>query len=195
MSHQDETQAERPTPSRPSTAWQAWELTVGHIHQYHSADATLRLEIHPLEYIIGWDAALTWGNDTEKVTDRHAFSIALEDLWAVLEQNHRLLTTYEAAARRPVNYTEEAILDETTYSVFSSLVNATDTVFTGDWQIIIVYRPIETPAKRVQTRLTADNHQVNKAGNGPTLREACRELLRNAAPVFHQYKIKQTADD
>ncbi|MEL7432985.1 MAG: hypothetical protein AAFN11_03475 [Chloroflexota bacterium] len=195
MSHDDKTHAERPMPARPLTAWQAWELTVGYIHQNHSADATLRLDIHPLEHIIGWDATLSWGNDKEKVTDSPAFSIALADLWGIVEQNHRLLNTIEAATRRPINYSEDQILDTITYSVFSSLVNSTDTIFTGDWQIIIIYRPIETPSKRVQTRLTADNHKVNRAGNGATLREACRQLLRNAAPVFHQYKIQQENDD
>lgn len=189
---EDKTQANRPMPRRPKFAWNAWEATVGYIHTHYSADATLRLSISPLEHYIGWGASLTWGTNSESVTDKHAFSFALDDLWALIEQNHQVLDTMEAAVRRPVNFDEDSILDERTHNVFSSLVNSTDTVFKGDWQIMIAYRPIETPDKRVQTRLTADRHNVNRAGNGATLRDACRNLLRNAAPIFQQYRNQKS---
>ncbi len=184
----EKTHANRPLSRRPKHLWYAWEATVGYIHNTHSADATLRLTIQPEEHYIAWSASLTWGGNIEKVDDAVAFSIALNDLWSVVEQNHNLLDTLEAATRRPANYDDDNILDEPTFEVFSSLVNSTDTVFQGDWQIMISYRPIEAAEKRVQTRLTADNHKVTKSGNGTTLREACRNLLRNAAPVFHQYR-------
>lgn len=188
----EQTHAQRPVPRRPKHLWYAWEATVGHIHTNHSADATLRLTIQPLEHYIGWSASLTWGGDSEKVEDAVGFEIALNDLWSVVDHNHNLLDTFEAATRRPADYADDSILDEPTYTVFSNLVNSTDTVFQGDWQIMITYRPIETADKRVQTRLSADNHKVNKAGSGPTLREACRNLLRNAAPVFHQYRNQKS---
>lgn len=188
----EQTHAHRPVPRRPKHLWYAWEATVGHIHTNHSADATLRLTIHPLEHYIGWGASLTWGSDSEKVEDKVDFAIALNDLWAVIEQNHNLIDTLAAAARRPVNYSDDAILDEPTFEVFSSLVNSTDTVFQGDWQIMITYRPVEAADKRVQTRLTADKNKVTRGGSGPTLREACRNLLRNAAPVFHQYRSQKS---
>ena len=189
----DKTKADRPLPPRPKFAWDAWEATVGYIHSRHSADVTLRLKINPLEHYIGWNASLTWGADSERVEDKYAFSLALDDLWTVIEQNHQVIDTMEAAVRRPIGYDENSILNERTYSVFSSLVNTTDTVFTGDWQIMITYRPIENADKRYQTRLIADNHTVNRAGNGVTLRDACRNLLRNTAPIFHQY-IKQKSE-
>lgn len=188
----DVTHATRPMPRRPRYLWDAWEATVGHIHSKHSADATLRLTITPLEHYIGWSASLTWGGYNEKVVDKVDFSIALNDLWAVVDQNHNLIDTMEAASRRPAGFNDDNILDETTYDVFSSLVNSTDTVFQGDWQIMITYRPVETAEKRVQTRLTADNNKVTRAGNGVTLRDACRTLLRNAAPVFHQYRNQKS---
>ncbi|MGJ3238339.1 MAG: hypothetical protein ACFE0Q_06500 [Anaerolineae bacterium] len=184
----EKTHAQRPTPRRPKHLWYAWEATVGHIHSNHSADATLRLTIHPLEHYIGWGASLTWGTQREAVDEKVDFAIALNDLWAVIEQNHQVIKTLEAAARRPVNYADDQVLDAPTYQVFSSLINTTDTLFRGDWQILIIYRPIETADKRVQARLTADRHKVNRAGNGPTLREACRSLLRNTASVFNQYR-------
>lgn len=192
---EDKTIAERPMPRRPKFAWDAWELTVGYIHSHHSADATLRLKIYPLEHYIGWGASLRWGANSESVEDEHALSLALDELWKLMEQNHQVLDTMEAAVRRPVNFDENSILDERTHTVFSSLVNATDTVFQGDWQIIIIYRPIETPNKRVQTRLTADNNKVNRAGNGATLRDACRDLLRNAATTFHQYRTQNLSNN
>lgn len=188
----EKTIVERPMPRRPKFAWDAWELTVGYIHSRHSADATLRLKIHPLEHYIGWDASLRWGASSESVQDKHALSFALGDLWALVEQNHQVLDTMEASVRRPVNFDENSILDERTHKAFSSLVNSVDTVFQGDWQIIVSYRPIETPSKRVQTRLTADNNKVNRAGNGATLRDACRDLLRNTASTFHQYRNQES---
>lgn len=188
----EQTHAQRPIPRRPKHLWYAWESTVGYIHTKHSADATLRLTIQPLEHYIAWSASLTWGGYNEKVENAVAFEIALNDLWSVVDHNHNLLDTLEAAVRRPSNYDNDSILDEPTYKIFSNLVNSTDTVFHGDWQIMISYRPVETADKRVQTRLSADNHKVNKAGNGPTLREACRNLLRNVAPTFHQYRNQKS---
>ncbi|MEO1286522.1 MAG: hypothetical protein AAFV93_02050 [Chloroflexota bacterium] len=158
------------------------------MHITHNADATLRVTIHPLEHYIGWNATLTWGRDREEVTDKVDFAIALNDLWAVVEHNHQIFETLDAAIRRPANYADDQILDEPTYEVFSSLVNSTDTIFKGDWQIMITYRPVETANKRIHARLTADHHKVNRVGNGATLREACRGLLRNAVPDFHHYR-------
>lgn len=192
MSHDDETYVKRPMPVRPKFAWRAWEATIGYIHQKHSPDVTLGITIAPMTHYIGWSASLKWGQDIEEVENRHSFPIALNDLWAKIEQNHRLIDTMEAATRRPVNYSDDNILDDSTNQVFSSLVNSTDTVFSGDWQIMVSYRPIETPSKRVQTRLTADNYKVNRGGNGATLREACRNLLRNTALVFHQYRNQKS---
>lgn len=188
----EQTHAQRPFTPRPKHLWYAWEATVGYIHSNYNADATLRIMIHPLDHYIGWDASLTWGSDMEKVTDKVDFSIALMDLWTLIDHNHHLMQdSLEAQARRPVGYADDNVLDTPTYEVFSTLVNSADTVFQGDWQILITYRPIETASKRVQTRLTADKTTVIRAGNGPTLREACRDVLRHAAPVMHKYRNKR----
>lgn len=184
----DKTLSSRPPARRPKHLWDAWEATVGYIAITHNADATLRVTIHPLEHYIGWNATLTWGTDKEYVTEKVDFSIALNDLWALVDQNHSIFQTLESAIRRPANYKDDEVLDAPTYDVFSSLVNATDTIFKGDWQIMITYRPVETANKRVHARLTADKHKVNRAGSGATLRDACRLLLRNAIPDFHQYR-------
>lgn len=188
MTDQDRTLTDRPVPKRPKWGWMAWEATVGYIHQHHSPDATLKLEIYPMEYIMGWAASLSWGEWSETVRDQQSFADSLNNLWELVEQNHDLIKSLEMAVRRPVNYGDDDWLDELTYKAFSSLVNTTDTIFHGDWQIVILYRPVETANKRVQTRLIADGSAVNRGGNGPTLRDACRQLFHNVAPIYQQYR-------
>jgi hypothetical protein len=63
----------------------------------------------------------------------------------------------------------------------------TDTVFQGDWLIVVVYRPVGEPDKRLQTRLIAEHIEVNRGGNGATLRDACRDLYHKAAPIYQKY--------
>lgn len=191
MSDFEQTQADRPVPKRPKWGWLAWEATVGYIHQKHNSDATLKLEVYPMEYIMGWSASLSWGDWQESVSDQQSFADALNSLWKKVEQNHNLLNSLEAAVRRPVSYGDDEWLDEVTYEAFSRLINTTDTIFQGDWQIIFLYRPVEKAEKRVQTRLIADNSVVNRGGNGPTLRDACRQLFHNAAPIYQQYRNKE----
>jgi hypothetical protein len=168
----------------------AWEATVGYIHQHHSPDATLKLEIYPMDYIMGWAASLSWSDWQESVRDQQSFADSLNKLWHQVDQNHDLIDSLEMAVRRPINYGDDEWLDELTYEAFSRLVNTTDTIFMGDWQIIILYRPVESPNNRVQTRLIADRTVVNRGGNGPTLRDACRHLFHNAAPIYQQYRKK-----
>jgi hypothetical protein len=188
---EEKTFAERPVPKRPQWGWLAWEATVGYIHQQHSPDATLKLQIYPMKHFIGWAASLTWGDNSELVDDQTSFADALNGLWSLVEQNHEIVDSLDAATRRPKGYADDQWLDEATYDVFSRLVNTTDTVFKGDWQIILLYRPIESPEKRIQTRLLADNNAVNRGGSGPTLRDACRSLFHNAAPIYQQYKNQE----
>jgi hypothetical protein len=188
MTDLDRTLVDRPVPKRPKWGWLAWEASVGYIHQNHSPDATLKLEIYPMEFIMGWAASLSWGEWSEAVRDQHSFADSLNNLWALVEQNHDLINSLEAAVRRPVKYEDDDWLDELTYEAFSRLINTTDTIFQGDWQIVILYRPIEIANKRVQTRLIADGAVVNRSGSGATLRDACRQLFHNAAPIYQQYR-------
>ena len=43
---EDKTLPRRPVPKRPDTGWQAWQATIGYIHQAYSADALLCLMAH-----------------------------------------------------------------------------------------------------------------------------------------------------
>jgi hypothetical protein len=43
---------------------------------------------------------------------------------------------------------------------------------------------VENPNLRVQARLLAKDNSVHIGGRGPTIRDACRDLYRNAAPGY-----------
>lgn len=186
MSDTDKTNAFRPAPRRPKYGWSAWEATVGYIAQHDSPDATLKLEMYPLEYVIGWSATLTWGQEIESASDENSLADALSKLWQEVESHHRLLKDFDAASRRPANYDYDNWLDRPTFDALSNLVHLTDLVFEGDWRVIILYRPVETPKMRLQTRLLGDNSKISRGGNGATLREACRDLYVKSAPLFQK---------
>lgn len=187
----DITYANRPLPRRPRWGWLAWEATIGYIVQHHSPDATLKIEIYPMPHIIGWSATITWGDVTETVTDCHSFADVMGRLWLQVESSHDIFLTPEAVFRRPTAYADDDWLDGQTYEALSRLVGATDTVFSGDWLIVMIYRPIEVAEKRLQARLIAQNSTVNRSGAGPTLRDVCRSLYHNAVPVYQQYRNQE----
>lgn len=184
----DSTKSERPLPKRPQWGWMAWEATVGYIAKHHSPDAMLKIEIYPGEYIIGWAASLSWGTIIEEVRDKTSLADVLSSLWRRIEQNHDLLQTMEAAVRRPANYEDNHWLDEKTYEAFSRLVSTTDTIFQGDWMVVVMYRPIEEAKHRLNTRLLAENNSINRGGHGPTLRDACRDLYHKAIPIYKKHR-------
>ena len=184
------TQHTRPSPKRPKWGWLAWEATVGYISQHHSPDASLKLEVYPGEHVVQWAASLTWGGNSEGVRDCYSLADALSSLWLQVAAHQDLFHSVDAAARRPVDYADDKWLDDATNEALSRLVNVTDTVFQGDWLVVVVYRPVAEPDKRLQTRLIAEQLEVNRGGNGATLRDACRDLYHNAAPIYHKYRLK-----
>jgi len=177
----------RPLPQRPKWGWQAWEATVGYLSTQYNPDATLTLQIYPMPYVIGWTAALSWGEEREIVNDHYSLADALSILWHQVSTEHAdVFDTPIVQARAPRGYNDDQWLETATYEIFSRLVHTTDTVFQGDWRIIVLYRPVETPDKRVQARLLAEKNSVQRAGWGPTLHDACRALFHNAAPIYSQ---------
>jgi hypothetical protein len=187
----DTTQHSRPAPKRPKWGWLAWEATVGYISLHHSPDATLKLEVYPGEHVVNWGAALTWGGNSEEVRDQLSLGEALSNLWSQVEKHQDLFHSFDAAVRRPANYADDDWLDEPTHEALSRLVHVTDTVFHGDWQIVVLYRPVSEPEKRLQARLIAEHIEVNRGGNGATLRDACRDLYHKAAPIYQKYRLKE----
>lgn len=190
MDERDKTQHTRPFPKRPKWGWFAWEATLGYISQRHSPDASLKLEVYAGEHVVNWAATITWGDITESVRDQLSLGDALSNLWAEVDKHPNLIDSFDAVQRRPVNYTEENWLDEPTHEAVSRLVNVTDTIFQGDWLIVIVYRPVEKPDQRVKIRLIAEHIEVNRGGNGVTLRDACRDLYHKAVPIYQKYRVK-----
>src|SRR5262245_39892963 len=119
----DSPDTERPLPPRPKTGWQAWESTAGYVATRHSPDATLKIDIYPIGKVVGWAATFSWGKHQETIRDRVSFEDALGALWEQVEAYHpSLMETPEAQIRRPVGYTDDNWLDQTTLDVFSRLV-------------------------------------------------------------------------
>ena len=188
MPKDDITHVKRPIPPPPRNGWLAWEATVGYISQEFSPDVTLTLEVTPGEYIIEWGANLKWGNKKEVIADKTSIGDALELLWRQVEGGHDIIRTLHAAARRPVGYGADNWLDRPSYDALSNMVHLVDLLFTGDWKIIVLYRPVEVAEKRLQSRLIANNGKVTRGGNGATLRDACRMLYMNTAPLYKNGK-------
>ncbi len=187
----DATQRHRPIPSRPKTGWQAWEATTGYISLHYSPDATLKVEIYPLGEVVAWAATFSWSQHQESVRDRVSLGDVLTSLWQQIETYHpSLMEAPDAKTRRPIGYADEEWLDQPTFDVVSRLVGVTETAFHGQWQLVIVYRAVEKPEDRVQTRLIAQNGETTVGGRGPTLRDACRALFTTAAVRFRQFVLK-----
>lgn len=181
------TQSARPFPKRLRLGWQAWEATVGYIALEHAPDATLTVSLMPSEGVVLWAAALVWGDKQERVEGCVSLPAALNELWQRVAVNHVIFKTLEAAARQPIGYDDDQWLDEPTEAIFSRLVAVTATIFKDDWQLLLIYRPVETPEERVHIRLIARQNSVLWGGRGVTLRDACRNLYLNATPVFKHY--------
>jgi hypothetical protein len=187
----DATHRRKPIPSRPKTGWLAWESTTGYIALNYSPDATLKIEIYPVNEVVSWAATFSWGQHQESVRDRFSLGEALGALWLQIEAYHpSLMEAPEAKTRRPISYGDDEWLDQATLDVFSRLVGVTEMAFGGQWQLVVVYRPEENPPDRVQTRLVAHDGEATIGARGPTLRDACRALFTSAAVRFRQFVLK-----
>lgn len=190
-----ETIASRPLPQRPSNGLLAWQSTIGYISAQYSLDATLTIQAHAEDKkTVLWDAAVTWKQVAEKVTGKPSLIAALRDLWREVDRNHVIFESREAMLRRPTNYADDEWLDKDTETILHRVVQVTQAVYRKDWAIILIYRPVETTQTRCMVRLLARQNTVQTAGQGPTLREACHDLYRNAAPYFVAHSGKQLED-
>lgn len=180
----DETRAKRPLPMRPATGLQAWQATIGHISARHSPDATLQLQAFSREARVYWMASASWGSKEEVVNHQPSLAAALRLLWQEVNRHHRIFDRTEDAVKSPQNYDDTEWLDFATQESLQRLVWVTQSVFPGDWQLIFIYRPVETPNLRLQARLVVGGSKITVGGQGPTLLEACRMLFRNATPYF-----------
>lgn len=180
-----ETIASRPLPQRPQNGLLAWQATIGYISTQYSLDALLTIRAYPLENgEIAWGAAATWGQNGEEVYDAPMISHALRDLWRQVDQHHVIFEHREAVLKRPSNYDENEWLDSDTTAILERVLQVTQAVYDRDWLLVILYQPVESQETRFQARLIAQGESVKIGGHGPSLRDACRDLYRNAAHQF-----------
>lgn len=181
---EDKTLEIRRVPQRPANGLLAWQSTVGYISVEHSPDAALMLRALPKADGIRWHATISYGGTTAQVADADTLPKALRDLWIELERVHDIFKTMQDRVRQPALYADNQWIDSDTAATLASLLNVTEAVFGKQWALILVYQAVENPAQRVKARLVAKDNTVQISGSGPSLREACRDLYRNAAPGY-----------
>ena len=187
--------AKRPFPNRPKNGLMAWESTMGYISSNHSPDAILKLAIYPVDNgEVFWGASASWGSNEEMVEDLPLAAHALRELWLQMAANHVIFKSAEAGIKAPINYNDDEWLDERTASTIDRLIRVALTVYQGDWQIMIVYQPVENPDTRVQARLIANNNAIHIGGRGPSIRDACHALYQNAARQLASGRMKPSED-
>lgn len=179
----DDTLREFPAPNRPEYGLLAWQATIGYISQEYSPDAMLTIRVTAnAQAALVWSAAATWGNISEAVADLSDLGAALAALWREVDRQHNIFKSLEAAAKRPVNYTEW--LDAETQRILNRIIHAAQAAFGTDWRLVIVYQPVANASGRVQMRLIAKCESVNTGARGGSLAEAGHALYRNAASDF-----------
>ncbi len=190
----DETIVQLPTPRRPETGLMAWQATIGYIGAHYSLDALLTIQAYPLDEAVGWAASASWGASEEQVRDCPSLPNALRALWQQVSQNHLIFDSREAIAKRPANYADDEWLDKQTAQLLGRMLHVTRAAFEGDWRLILVYQPVEKPEFRFQARLLAASDTVQVSGRGASLRDACRDVYRRAAPHYIAHSGSQPGD-
>ncbi|MBL8162579.1 MAG: hypothetical protein JNJ61_11380 [Anaerolineae bacterium] len=190
-----ETIASRPLPKRPENGLLAWQATIGYISSQYSLDAMLTLQAFPLtDGAVVWAAAASWGQNREQVQDMHSLPEALRDLWKEVDRSHVIFESREAVLKRPSNYSDNEWLDIDTATILERLLQVSYSVYGDSWQMVLVYQPVEKPDARFQARLLVPPRGVQTSGQGATLRDACRDLYRNAAQFFVAHSGKKLED-
>jgi hypothetical protein len=180
-------------PKRPANGLLAWEATIGYLRLQYGLEARLTLQAVTDTNVTVWSAYAVWGQNTEQVTDKPTIVDALRDLWSLVDRKHVIFESREAMLRRPVNYDESEWFDRPTQTVFDQMIELVHIAFSGAWTLTIIYEPVEIADVRFQTRLIAEPNNLNLIGQGGTLAEACRDLLRVIAQVHIQRRIRQSS--
>lgn len=190
----DETIVQLPTPRRPETGLMAWQATIGYISAHYSLDALLTIQAYPLGEAVGWAASASWEANEEQVRDCPSLPNALRALWQQVSQNHLIFDSREAIAKRPANYADDEWLDKQTAQLLGRMLHVTRTAFGADWRLVLIYQPVEKPEFRFQARLLAAGDTVQVGGRGASLRDACRDVYRHAAPHYIAHSGNQPED-
>lgn len=169
----------------PETGLLAWQAVVGYISRNYSPDTILKLEAYAdATGKVRWAAALTWSTHRLAVRDHESIAAVLRVLWQQVEAQRAIFEDLTAIPARPSDYSEADWLDMTTHDVLHRLLWTIQTAFKRDWTLYMVYHPAEKPVMRMQLRLISPNTGRNIGGRGPSLRDAARDLFRNAVPAF-----------
>jgi hypothetical protein len=179
-----ETIPSRPLPKRPENGLLAWEATIGYICTQYSLDALLMFRAYPLNGGVAWEATASWGQNGEHVHDQPSLASALRELWRQVDRNHVIFEHREAVIKRPANYGDHEWSDTDTKIILERVLQVTRTVYGTDWVLSWIYQPVERAEIRFLARLVAKEHNVVTSGQGVSMREACRDLYRNAAHHF-----------
>lgn len=191
----DDTLFTRPMPKRPENGLLAWQATIGYISSQYSLDALLTLQAYPLESgAVAWAAAASWGQNRESVEGAAVLPAALRDLWSEVNRHHIIFETREAILKRPANYDDHEWIDAETAAILNRLLHVANVVYGADWRSLMIYQPVESQSARFQARLLALDDTVQIGGQGASLRDACQDLYRNAAPYFVAHSGQSLAD-
>ncbi len=178
------TMTRRALVPRPDTGLQAWQTTLGYMSTYHCPDAILTLTAKPTDTGLQWSAVVTWADRAESAKNEPTLADVLRVLWQTVDRHHDIFLAPEDTTRSPSGYDDQEWLDIDTREILHRLILTTQTVFNEDWSLVIFYRPLETPQRRVQMRLLAQNNAVCVGGRGPSQIDATHAVFRHAAPVF-----------
>jgi hypothetical protein len=178
-------------PQRPANGLLAWEATIGYLRLQYRLDARLTLQAVASANLVMWSAYAIWGQNTEQVTSKLSMQSALRDLWSQVDHKHVIFESREAMLRRPANYKDDEWLDSGTQSSLSQILDLFQMAYLNTWTLTIIYEPVEIADVRFQARLTAGQDSLNVLGQGATLREACRDLLRVTAQNHIQRRSRQ----
>jgi hypothetical protein len=181
----------RPMPQRPANGLLAWEATIGYLRQQYRLDARLTLQAVASANLVMWSAYAVWGQNTEQVTGKLSMQSVLRDLWSEVDHKHVIFESREAMLRRPANYKDNEWLDGGTQAILNQILDLFQLAYLNDWTLTFIYEPVEIADVRFQARLNAVNNSLNVLGQGATMREACRDLLRVTAQNHIQRRSRQ----
>jgi hypothetical protein len=120
------------------------------------------------------------------VHDEDTLAGALRSLWLKVEAHHKLFKTLDAAVRRPVNYDDVEWLDEATQTALDRMFQVVEAASDSGWRLAITYQAVDNPDVRVCVSLYAQDGTPQVDASGPSLRDACQNMYRNAASYFRR---------
>jgi hypothetical protein len=184
MHDEEDTNPRPPQPLRPTTGLAAWQATLGYISSRYSPDAILKFHAASRAGSVNWAATVSWGGKEESVSKQPSLAAALRLLWVEVSGSHRIFERVEDAVKSPEHFDDYSCLDLPTEESLQRLLWVTQSAFPDQWQLVVMYQPVDTANLRMQARLIIAGNQIIVGAQGPTLLDVCRTLFRNATPHY-----------